>query len=142
MRHRFRKLADRIADAAGSPWAFMGALGLTVVWLILGPIFHFSDTWQLIMNTVTNVLTFPLLFLLQSTQNRDSSATQIKLDELLRVVAGARPNLVSIENLSDEELDQLEEQFERLRQRSNGKKQEAARAIEEELERKIEERTR
>ncbi len=94
------------------------------------------------MNTFTNVLTFPLLFLLQSTQNRDSSATQIKLDELLRVVAGARPNLVSIENLSDEELDQLEEQFERLRQRSNGKKQEAARAIEEELERKIEERTR
>lgn len=118
MRHRFRKLADRIADAAGSPWAFMGALGLTVVWLILGPIFHFSDTWQLVINTATTIVTFLMVFLIQNTQNRDTKAIHLKLDELLRGVKGARTSMVDLEDLSDDELDRLKREFERLRGRT------------------------
>ncbi|PYI82144.1 MAG: hypothetical protein DMF05_00440 [Verrucomicrobia bacterium] len=89
-----------------------------LVWLITGPTFHFSDTWQLIINTATTVVTFLMVFLIQNTQNRDAKAMHLKLDELIRAVKGARNQLVDLENLSDEDLKKLEEQFRRLRKQA------------------------
>ena len=99
----------------GSAWAFCGAVLVIVVWLVTGPTFHFSDTWQLIINTATTVITFLMVFLIQNTQNRDAKAMHLKLDELIRAVKGARNQLVDLENLSDDELKNLEAQFQRLR---------------------------
>jgi low affinity Fe/Cu permease len=118
MRERFRKLANHCAEAMGSPWAFILAVVVTLVWLVTGPIFHFSDTWQLIINTITNVATLLMVFLIQNTQNRDAKAIHLKLDELLRGVKGARTSLVDLEDLSDEELERLQREFQRLRQRA------------------------
>jgi low affinity Fe/Cu permease len=101
----------------GSPYAFLIALGVVVVWAVTGPIFGFSDTWQLVINTGTTIVTFLMVFLIQNSQNRDARAIQLKLDELLRAVSQARTDLVDLENCSDEELDQLQEQFARLRER-------------------------
>lgn len=119
MRQLFRGFAEETAAAAGSHWAFAVAVLLSVAWLVAGPLFRFSDTWQLTMNTVASQVTFLLAFLLQNTQNRDARALQLKLDELLRTVEGARPNLINLEALSDDELDHLQREFERLRARSN-----------------------
>jgi low affinity Fe/Cu permease len=105
-----------MAQAVGSAWAFVAAIGLVLVWGLSGPFFHFSDTWQLVINTGTTIVTFLLVFLIQNTQNRDARAIHLKLDELLRGVAGARTGLVDLENLTDEQLDQLQRQFQRLRQ--------------------------
>ena len=92
------------------------------VWIITGPTFHFSDTWQLIINTATTVITFLMVFLIQNTQNRDAKAMHLKLDELIRAIKGARNQLVDLENLSDDDLKKLEEQFGRLRkQAENGR---------------------
>ena len=102
----------------GSAWAFTGAVLVIVVWLVTGPTFHFSDTWQLIINTATTVITFLMVFLIQNTQNRDAKAMHLKLDELIRSVKGARNQLVDLENLSDEELKKLEKQFQRMRKRA------------------------
>ena len=102
----------------GSAWAFCGAVLVIVVWLITGPTFHFSDTWQLIINTATTVITFLMVFLIQNTQNRDAKAMHLKLDELIRAVEGARNHLVDLEELSDDDLKKLEEQFRRLRKQS------------------------
>ena len=108
----FRKLAHRISHAAGTVWAFMGALVVILIWALTGPLFHFSDTWQLIINTSTTIVTFLMVFLIQNTQNRDAKAIHLKVDELLRVVGPARTKLVNLENMSDEELDHLQRQFE------------------------------
>ena len=89
-----------------------------VVWLVTGPTFHFSDTWQLIINTATTVVTFLMVFLIQNTQNRDAKAMHLKLDELIRAVKGARNQLVDLENLSDDDLKKLEQQFQGLRQQA------------------------
>src|SRR5215467_4599108 len=102
----------------GSAWAFGGAVLVIVVWLVTGPAFHFSDTWQLIINTATTVVTFLMVFLIQNIQNRDAKAQHLKLDELIRAVKGARNQLVDLEELSDDELKKLEEQFRRLRKHS------------------------
>ena len=102
----------------GSAWAFTGAVLVILVWILTGPIFHFSDTWQLIINTATTVVTFLMVFLIQNTQNRDSKAVQLKLDELIRALKTARNELVDLEDLSDEELKKLEEQFQRLRKKA------------------------
>ena len=102
----------------GSAWAFAGAVLVIAVWLITGPTFHFSDTWQLIINTATTVVTFLMVFLIQNTQNRDAKAMHLKLDELIRAVKGARNQLVDLEELSDNDLKKLEEQFRRLRKQS------------------------
>ena len=110
----FRQVAEVTASVIGSPWAFVANVMLTVVWLILGPVFQFSDTWQLTMNTVASQVTFLVAFLLQNTQNRDSRALQLKLDELIRSTVGARTQLISLEGLNDEELDRLQAEFERL----------------------------
>ena len=113
----FRNIADRTADVIGSPWTFMASVVVTTLWLIVGPVFGFSDTWQLTMNTLASQATFLVAFLLQNTQNRDSRALQLKLDELIRSTAGARDHLVRLEGMSDAELDQLQEEFEALKQR-------------------------
>jgi len=111
----FRVFAHRSSVMLGSAWAFTGAVLVIVVWLVTGPTFHFSDTWQLIINTATTVITFLMVFLIQNTQNRDAKAMHLKLDELIRAVKGARNQLVDLENLSDEELKKLEKQFQRMR---------------------------
>ena len=107
----FRRFAHHTAAAAGSPIAFLGAVAIIVVWGATGPIFHFSDTWQLIINTGTTIITFLMVFLIQNTQNRDSQVMQLKLNELIRAVHSARNDLVDLEELSDDELNRLQEQF-------------------------------
>jgi low affinity Fe/Cu permease len=114
----FRCFAQRASALLGSAWAFCGAVLVIVVWLITGPTFHFSDTWQLIINTATTVVTFLMVFLIQNTQNRDAKAMHLKLDELIRAVQGARNHLVDLEELSDNDLKKLEEQFRRLRKQA------------------------
>ena len=114
----FRCFAQRSSTLLGSAWAFCGAVLVIVVWLVTGPTFHFSDTWQLIINTATTVVTFLMVFLIQNTQNRDAKAMHLKLDELIRAVKGARNQLVDLEELSDNDLKKLEEQFRRLRKQS------------------------
>ena len=115
VRDAFRCFAQRSSSVLGSAWSFCGAVLIIVVWLVTGPTFHFSDTWQLIINTATTVVTFLMVFLIQNTQNRDAKAMHLKLDELIRAVKGARNQLVDLENLSDDELKKLEKQFQRLR---------------------------
>ena len=118
----FRACSQWICIAAGTPAAFLLACLSIIVWAVLGPAFHFSDTWQLVINTATTIITFLMVFLIQNTQNRDTRALHLKLDELLRGVEGARTNLVNLESLSDEELDQLQHEFERLTSRKSAKK--------------------
>jgi low affinity Fe/Cu permease len=98
----------------GTAWAFAFAFLIIVVWALTGPIFHFSDTWQLIINTGTTIVTFLMVFLIQNTQNRDAKAVHLKLDELIRAIEGARNRLVDLEELSDDELKKLEHEFKRL----------------------------
>jgi len=122
VRDAFRSFAQRSSSVLGSAWSFCGAVLIIVVWLVTGPTFHFSDTWQLIINTATTVVTFLMVFLIQNTQNRDAKAMHLKLDELIRAVKGARNQLVDLENLSDDELKKLEKQFQRLRKEAeNGR---------------------
>jgi len=118
VRDAFRCFAQNASALLGSAWAFCGAVLVIVVWLVTGPAFHFSDTWQLIINTATTVVTFLMVFLIQNTQNRDAKAMHLKLDELIRAVKGARNQLVDLENLSDDDLKKLEEQFQGLRKQS------------------------
>ena len=117
----FHKFAVKVSKLAGSPWMFAGALALIALWTLTGPVFHFSDTWQLVINTGTTIITFLMVFLIQNTQSRESAATQLKLDELLRAVTKARTSLVDLEDLSEEELEQLHEEFRRLRERESHK---------------------
>jgi low affinity Fe/Cu permease len=114
----FRVFAQRSAAMLGSAWAFASAAFVILVWIVTGPTFHFSDTWQLIINTATTIITFLMVFLIQNTQNRDAKAMHLKLDELIRAIQGARNQLVDLENLSDEDLKSLEEQFQRLRKQA------------------------
>jgi len=111
----FRVFARRSSIMLGSAWAFAGAMLVILVWLLTGPTFHFSDTWQLIINTGTTIVTFLMVFLIQNTQNRDAKAMHLKLDEIIRALKKARNELVDLEDLSDEELTKLEEQFKQLR---------------------------
>ena len=96
----------------------MIALAIIIIWGLSGHIFHYSDTWQLIINTGTTIVTFLMVFLIQNTQNRDSKAIQLKLDELIRAVSGARNRLMDLETLSDDDLQKFQKEFERLRKRS------------------------
>jgi len=111
----FRRIASASANAVGSKWAFILSVLIVVVWAATGPMFHFSDTWQLVINTGTTIVTFLMVFLIQNTQNRDAKAIHLKLDELIRGVKGARTHLVNLEEMSDEELADLQRQFEHLR---------------------------
>jgi len=114
----FRVFARRSSVMLGSAWAFAGAMLVILVWILTGPTFHFSDTWQLIINTGTTIVTFLMVFLIQNTQNRDAKAMQLKLDEIIRALKKARNELVDLEDLSDEELKKLEDQFKQLRQKA------------------------
>ncbi len=115
MTEPFREFSQATSQLVGSSWAFILAVLIILVWGITGPLFHYSDTWQLVINTGTTIVTFLIVFLIQNTQNRDAKALHLKLDELLRGVEGARTHLVDLETLSDEELDRLQEQFKRIR---------------------------
>ncbi len=116
VRDVFRIFARQTSAVLGTAWAFVGAILIIIVWATTGPAFHYSDTWQLIINTGTTIVTFLMVFLIQNTQNRDSKAVHLKLDELIRAVGGARNQLVDLEKLSDDELKKLEEQFTLLRE--------------------------
>ena len=114
----FRVLARKASGILGSAWAFSIALLVIFVWACTGPIFHYSDTWQLIINTGTTIVTFLLVFLIQNTQNRDAKAVHLKLDELIRAQQGARNHLVDLEKLSDDEMKTLEEEFARIQKKA------------------------
>ncbi len=116
MRESFRRFAHRAADMVGSPAAFILGLVIVVVWAVTGPMFGYSDTWQLVINTGTTVVTFLMVFLIQNTQNRDSRAMHLKLDELIRSVQTARNEMVALEDLSDADLDTLQQEFTRVRE--------------------------
>ena len=114
----FRIIAHRTAGTLGSAWAFIAALAVIVIWALTGHFFHYSDTWQLIINTGTTIVTFLMVFLIQNTQNRDSKAIQLKLDEIIRSIETARNRLMDLETLSDAELDNLQKEFSRIRKRA------------------------
>ena len=117
MRELFRKFAQTTSQAVGSSWAFILSFLIIVVWAITGPMFHFSDTWQLVINTGTTIVTFLMVFLIQNTQNRDARAIHLKLDELIRSINAARNRLIDLENCTDQELDEVQREFEKLRGR-------------------------
>jgi low affinity Fe/Cu permease len=119
----FRIFARRSSRVLGSAWAFAGAILIIVVWAVTGPAFHYSDTWLLIINTVTTIVTFLMVFLIQNTQNRDAKAVHLKLDELIRALTGARNKLVDLEELSDEELKKLEKEFKRVSEKASSAKE-------------------
>ena len=110
----FTLFAATIARVAGQPAAFVVAFALIVVWSVTGPVFGFSDTWQLVINTATTIVTFLMVFLIQSTQNRDGQAIQIKLDELIRATEGAHAALLDLEELEEKDLLQIRARYERL----------------------------
>ena len=110
----FARFARSVAGATGHPLAFAIAAATVVGWAVLGPVFGFSDTWQLVINTGTSIATFLMVFLIQNTQNRDQQALQIKIDELLRVTKGAHCALIDLEELSDEEIESIRRQYIRL----------------------------
>lgn len=113
-RSRFTRLAKATARVTGRPVTFILAAGVILVWLVTGPLFRFSDTWQLVINTGTTVITFLMVFLIQATQNRDAEAVQVKLDELLRCTVGAHNGLLDLEELEERELDQIRAGYGRL----------------------------
>ena len=119
MRELFRKFAQITSTAVGSSWAFIFAVFIIIVWAVTGPMFHYSDTWQLVINTGTTIITFLMVFLIQNTQNRDAKAIHLKLDELLKGVKGARTSLVNLEQLSDKDLERLQKEFERIHHAEN-----------------------
>ena len=114
----FHDFAKGSAAIVGSPWAFFLAILVIIAWLATGPTFAYSDTWQLMINTSTTIVTFLIVFLIQNTQNRDAKAVHLKLDELIHGVKGARNSLINLQNLTDEELEGLQREFERLRKKS------------------------
>jgi low affinity Fe/Cu permease len=110
----FYKLARKTSEAVGSPIASIAAVSTILVWAITGPFFNFSDTWQLVINTGTTIVTFLMVFLIQNSQNRDAKAVQIKLDELIRSIDSARNKMIDVENSSEQELQELQQDFSKL----------------------------
>ena len=127
----FPSFARSMANASGKPATFVIAVLVIIVWAVTGPIFGYSDTWQLVINTGTTIVTFLMVFLIQNTQNRDAKAVHLKLDELIRALKGARNQLVDLEKLSDDELAKLEKEFERIQKRANRTEETAKAAVEE-----------
>jgi low affinity Fe/Cu permease len=112
---RFGKFAARCSHYLGSRWSFLAAIGVIFVWGVTGPIFHYSDTWQLVINTGTTIVTFLMVFLIQNTQNRDARAIHLKLNELIHAVDKAKNQMIDVESLSDLELDELTRAYEKIR---------------------------
>ncbi len=127
----FRVFARGASHVLGTAWVFVLAILVIVVWAATGHIFHYSDTWQLIINTGTTIVTFLMVFLIQNTQNRDSKAVHLKLDELIRSIGGARNHMVDLERLSDTELQKLQKEFERIGKKGDDMKARAAQVKEE-----------
>jgi low affinity Fe/Cu permease len=113
-KHWFTTMAQNTAKAAGSSSAFMAICAITLAWMVTGPLFHWSDTWQLVINTVTNIVSMLMVFLIQNTQNRESSALQLKIDELLRAVRGAQNAFINLEDLSEEDLGRIKERYAKI----------------------------
>ena len=113
----FREVSDRITDALGTPWALLLSVALIAVWALTGPVFGFSDTWQLVINTATTIITFWMVFVIQTSQNRQSRALQFKLDELIRSIPGARNRMIAAERETTEQLKREEEAFQRTAER-------------------------
>jgi low affinity Fe/Cu permease len=118
MNEWFRNFSVNAANVLGSSWMFLTNVILIGIWLAAGPFLNYSDSWQLLVNTGTTVLTYLAVFLIQNTQNRDAKAIHLKLDELIKGVDGARTHLVNLESLTDEELDNLQSEFEKLRKKN------------------------
>jgi low affinity Fe/Cu permease len=114
----FGRFSSRCARQLGSRWSFAAAIGVVVAWGLTGPFFHFSDTWQLVINTGTTIVTFLMVFLIQNTQNRDARAIHLKLNELIHAVDKAKNKMIDIENLSDRELEELAQTYEQLRNKA------------------------
>ncbi len=115
IRDFFHGFAGRVSDAVGSPWAFVAAMSIVGGWALSGPFFNFSDTWQLVINTGTTIVTFLMVFVIQHTQNRDACAMQLKLDELIFSVRKARNDLIDLEDAPDDEIKRLRDEFKHLR---------------------------
>jgi low affinity Fe/Cu permease len=115
MRDLFDHFAAKAAHISGTYWSFLLAVGLILVWALTGPLFAFSTTWQLVINTGTTIITFLMVFLIQNTQNRDARAVQLKLDELIRSIEQARNKLIDVEEDSEEDLERLQDEFRRQR---------------------------
>ena len=111
IKEKFHRAACRASDIAGTPWAFALALLSIILWLLSGSTFHYSDTWQLVINTGTTIITFLMVFLIQNAQNRDAKAIQLKLNELVRALHGARDEFVDLEEMSDDDLKKMSEEF-------------------------------
>jgi len=126
----FRRFSCAVASMAGTHWAFVAALGVVLAWAVTGPLFHYSDTWQLAINTGTTVITFLMVFLIQATQNRDGKALQLKLDELIRSQRKARDVFADLEHATEEELQEFEDEFKALRERGLSKTKAARAAAE------------
>ena len=138
MNELFRKFSHVTSEMVGSSWSFIAAVLIIVLWAATGPAFGYSNTWQLVINTGTTIITFLMVFLIQNTQNRDARAMHLKLDELLRSVDGARVSMANLENLPDEELKRLSEEFRELCEK-RGIGADAVEAIEDEMdEREVE----
>ena len=125
----FSRFATRTAQIVGHPYVFFSAVAILILWGITGPYFHYSDTWQLVINTGTSVITFLVVFLIQNTQNRDAKAIHLKLDELIRSHHPASDDLIDIEKLSDEELDELEKVYERIREECEARRQRKTQSV-------------
>lgn len=120
----FGRFANRSSYYLGSRWSFLVAIGIVVVWALTGPLFHYSDTWQLVINTSTTIVTFLMVFLIQNTQNRDARAIHLKLNELIHAVDKAKNQMIDVENLSDLELDELARTYEKIRTSAQQRQQE------------------
>ena len=131
----FTAIATRIAAAAGQPLTFITAFTLIVIWGVTGPLFGYSDTWQLVINTATTIVTFLMVFLIQNSQNRDAAAMQAKLDELLRALKDARIQFIGIEHLTDRQIEDLRAALEREAGRADGKTRTAGETVERLLDR-------
>lgn len=117
VKETFRKFACWTADACGAPGTFVLGVTVVLIWALTGPIFHWSDTWQLVINTGTTIVTFLMVFLIQNTQNRDAKAMQLKLDELILAIGKARNELVDLENSDDDKIDELKQEFSTMREK-------------------------
>lgn len=121
MKDFFSKIAGKISEIIGSPWAFITAACIIIIWLISGPFLGFSDTWQLIINTSTTIITFLTVFLIQHTQNKNDRATQLKLDEIIHSISRARNDFIDLEDISEEELLKLRKEYKKYKRQSKGK---------------------
>jgi low affinity Fe/Cu permease len=121
MRKFFNVCATKTSVAAGAPLTFVAAISIVLIWAVTGPLFHFSDTWQLVINTGTTIVTFLMVFLIQNSQNRDAAAMQAKLDELLRAVDKAREQFIGIEHLTDQQIELVRSALERYAKQQSGK---------------------